>query len=45
MDHVVSEIQRDLVQREIGGFDLLGEHDVAIAIAARKRSGSVGSYG
>jgi hypothetical protein len=44
MDHVVSEIQRDFVQREIGVLDLLGEHDVAIAIVARKRSGSVGTY-
>jgi len=26
-------------------LDLLGEHDVAIAIVARKRSGSVGTYG
>src|ERR1700687_6436358 len=45
MDHVVSEIQRDFIQREIGVLDLLGEHDVAIAIVARKRSGSVGTYG
>ena len=26
-------------------LDLLGEHDVAVAIVARKRSGSVGTYG
>ena len=45
MDHVVSEIQRDFIQREIGVLDLLGEHDVAISIVARKRSGSVGTYG
>jgi hypothetical protein len=45
MDHVVSEIQRDFIQREIGVLDLLGEHDVAIAIVARTRSGSVGTYG
>src|ERR1019366_6985654 len=45
MDHVVSEIQRDLIQRKIGVLDLLGEHDIAIAIVARKRSGAVGTYG
>src|ERR1017187_7023950 len=45
MDHVVSEIQRDFIQREIGVLNLLGEHDVAVAIIARKRSGSVGTYG
>ncbi len=45
MDHVVSEIQHDSVQREIGVLDLLGEHDVAIAIVTSKRSGSVGTYG
>jgi len=45
MDHVVSEIKRDFIQREIRVLDLLGEHDVAIAIVARKRSGSVGTYG
>jgi hypothetical protein len=26
-------------------LDLLGEHDVAIAIVARKRSGSIGTHG
>ena len=45
MDHVVSEIKRDFIQREIRVLDLLGEHDVAIAIVARKRTGSVGTYG
>jgi len=45
MDHVVSEIQGDFVQREIGVPNLLGEHDVAIAIVACKRSGSVETYG
>src|SRR5580658_7855422 len=45
MDHVVSEIKRDFIQREIRVLDLLGEHDVAVAIVARKRSGSVGTHG
>ena len=45
MDHVVGEIQCDLIQRKIGVLDLLGEHDVAVAIVARKRSGPVGTYG
>ena len=45
MDHVVSEIQRDFVQREIGVLDPLGEHNVAIAIVACKRSGSIGTHG
>ncbi len=44
MDHVVSEIQRDFVQRKIGVSNLPGEHDVAIAIVACKRRGSVGTY-
>ena len=44
MDYIVGEIQRDLIQREIRVLDLLGEHDVAVAVAARKRSGSVGTY-
>jgi len=45
VDHVVGEIQRDFIQREIGVLDLLGEHDVAVAIVARKRGGSVGTHG
>src|SRR5208282_4259840 len=45
MDHVVGKIQGDFIQREIGMLDLLREHDVAVAIVARKRSGSVGTYG
>ena len=45
MDDVVGEVQGNLIQREIGVLDLLGEHDVAVAIVARKRSGSVGTYG
>jgi hypothetical protein len=45
MDHVVGEVQCDFIQRKIGVLDLLGEHDVAVAIVARKRSGSVGMYG
>jgi len=45
VDNVVCEIQRDFIQREIGVFDLLGEHDVAVAIVACKSSGSVGTYG
>ncbi len=45
MDDVVGEVQSDFIQREIGMLDVLGEHDVAVAIVARKRSGSVGTYG
>ena len=43
MDHVVGEVQGHFIQRKIGVLDLLREHDVAVAIAARKRSGSVGT--
>jgi hypothetical protein len=45
VDHVVGEIQCDLIQREIRVLDLLGEHDIAVAIVAAKRSGSVRVYG
>jgi len=41
----VGEIQCDFIQRKIGVLDLLGEHDVAVAIVARQRSGPVGTYG
>ncbi len=44
MDHVVGEIQRDFIQREIGVLDRLGEHDIGVAIVARKRGGSVGMH-
>src|ERR1035437_4633059 len=44
VDYPVGEIQRDFIQRKIGVLNLLGEHDVAVAIVARKRSGSVGMY-
>jgi hypothetical protein len=45
VDYPVGEIQRDFIQRKIGVLNLLSEHDVAIAIIARERSGSVGTYG
>ena len=45
VDDVVGEVQSDFLQREIGMFDLLGEHDIAVAIVARKLSGPVGTYG
>jgi hypothetical protein len=45
VDHVVGEIQCDFIERKIGVLDCLGEHDVAIAIVARKRRGPVGMYG
>jgi hypothetical protein len=45
VDDVVGEVQSDFIQREICVLDLLGEHDVAVAVIARKRSGSVGTYG
>jgi hypothetical protein len=45
MDHIVGEVQSDFIQRKIGVLDLLGEHDVAVAIVTRKRSGSIGPYG
>ena len=44
MDHVVGEIQCDFIQRKIGVLDLLGEHDIAVAIVARKRGASVGTH-
>jgi hypothetical protein len=45
VDHVVGEVQRDFIQRKIRVLDLFGERDIAIAIVARQRSGSVGTYG
>jgi len=45
VDYPVGEIQRDFIQRKIGVLNLLGEHDVAVAIIAGERSGSVGTYG
>ena len=45
MDNVVGEVQSDFIQWKIGVLDLLGEHDVAVAVIARKRSGSVGTHG
>jgi hypothetical protein len=45
VDHVVREIQCGFIQRKIGVLDLLGEHDVSVAIVAAKRSGSVRVYG
>jgi hypothetical protein len=45
VDDVVGEVQSDSIQREVSVLDFLGEHDVAVAIVACKRSGSVGMYG
>jgi hypothetical protein len=45
VDDVVGEVQGDFIQREIGVLDFLREYDIAVAIVARKRSGSVGTYG
>jgi len=45
VDYVVREIPCDFIQRKIGVLDLLGEHDVAVAIVARQRSGPVGTHG
>jgi hypothetical protein len=45
VDHVIGETQRDFIQREIGVLDVLGEDDIAVAIVARKRGGSVGTHG
>jgi hypothetical protein len=45
VDDVVGEVQGDFIQREIGVLDLLREYDIAVAVVARKRSGSVGTYG
>ena len=45
VDHVVGEVQCDFIQRKIGVLDLLAEHDIAVAIVARKRGGSVGTHG
>ena len=44
VDYVVGEVQRDFIQRKISVLDLFGEDDVAVAIIARKSSGSVGTY-
>ena len=40
MDHIVGEVQRDFIPRKVGVLDVLGEHNVAVAIVAHKRSGS-----
>src|SRR5208282_5096774 len=45
VDHVVSEVQRDSIQREIGELNLLGEYDITVAIVARQRCGTVGPHG
>jgi len=45
VDYVVGKVQRDFIQREIGVLDLLGKHDVAVAIVARERGASVGTHG
>ena len=45
MDYSVGKVQCEFIQRKIRVLDLLGEHDVAVAIVARKRSGLVGTYG
>jgi hypothetical protein len=39
VDYIVGKVQRDLIQRKIRVLDLLGEHDIAVAIVALKRSG------
>ena len=43
VDHVDGEVQGDFIQREISVLDFLGEHDIAVAIVARKRGGSGGA--
>ena len=45
VDNVVGEVQSDFIQWKIGVLDLLGEHDVAVAVIARKRRGSVETHG
>ena len=40
----MGEVQSDFIQRKIGVLNLLGERDVAVAIIAVERSGSVGTY-
>jgi hypothetical protein len=45
VDYSVGKVQCEFIQRKIRVLDLLGEHDVAVAIVARKRSGLVGTYG
>jgi hypothetical protein len=45
VDYLVGKIQRDFIQRTIRVLDLLGKHDVTVAIIARKCSGSVGTHG
>jgi hypothetical protein len=45
VDYLVGEIQCHFIQRKVGVLDPLGEHDVAVAIVARKHSGPVGTYG
>ena len=45
VDYVVGKVQFYLIQRKICVLDLLGEHDIPVSVVARKRSGSVGTYG
>ena len=45
MDYVVGEVECDLFQREVGVLNVLGDHDVAVAVVAGQRRGSVGTYG
>ena len=42
VDHLIGEIHRDFVEREIGVFDFLREHDVAVAIIAGGSASAVG---
>ena len=37
VDYAVGEVQRDFIQRKIGVLDILGEHDVAVAVVAGQR--------
>ena len=42
MDYVVSEVERDGIQREIGVLDFFGEHSVAVSVSAGESGCVVG---
>lgn len=44
IDHVVGEVERDFVEREVRVLDFLRIHDVAVAVVACERGGSIRAY-
>src|SRR6266849_5729711 len=43
VDHVVREVERDFIEREVGERDFLRENDVVIAVVAGECCGIVGT--